>query len=232
MITICLSIFSSIIALISLFSSIRARKYQKNKDNNLLKPQLLLESQKKSIIDYIGINSDIEGQKKLERYNVLLNLINITEVKIIDLFVSINVVKNDTFKYLLDKALKEKENNFYSEIDAFGKIFYSWDKVFGMPEQTEKKVSILEGGKSFELELPGIFSALLLGAMYANRKNFKKNDFEIEFDINISYNHALTKKNKYVKIKETFPVRIVFVNTDILQGPYAIYDSFIFKQLW
>ena len=43
-----------------------------------------------------------------------------------------------------------------------------------MPETTNVQQSILEGGNSFEIELPGIFSALLLGAMYSYRMDFKK----------------------------------------------------------
>ncbi|CAC6063918.1 hypothetical protein [Staphylococcus aureus] len=119
---------------------------------------------------------------------------NNTDAKIIDLSVSVNVLKNETFYYLLDKALEEKDNNFYCETDKSGNIFYTWDKVFGMPETTNVQQSILEGGNSFEIELPGIFSALLLGAMYSYRMDFKKTNSVIEFEVDISYNHALTKK--------------------------------------
>jgi|SRR5699024_8187601 len=229
MVTVCLSIISVIISLISLSSSIRSRIYQKNKDNMLLKPQLFLESQKKQTTDYIGINWEIESYKKLKDYKVLLKLTNIADAKIIDLSVSVNVRKNDIFDYLLEKALEEKENNIYLEKDIFGNVHYSWDKIFGMPEKTEIKLPVLEGGELFELELPEIFSALLLGSMYSYRKGFKKTDSKIEFDINISYNHAFSKKNKYVKIEKIFPVNITFEN--MIQGPYIVYDSIIFEQL-
>lgn len=229
MITICLSIISIIIATISLISSINSRIYQKNKDNKLLRPQLLLESQRKQITDYIGIDYEVEGYKKLNEYSVYLKFFNNTDAKIIDLDVSLNVVKNKTFEFLLDKALEEKDNNFYSELDESGKISYSWDKVFGMTESTKTQHSILEGGNSFELELPVIFSGLLLGAMYSHRNGFKLTDSVIDFELNISYNHAFTKKNEYVNIRETVPVTITFDN--VIQGPFVVYNSFIFKQL-
>lgn len=229
MFSICLSVISIIIAIVSLVSSIRARIYQKTKDNKLLRPQLLLESQKKQTTDYIGIDFEIDGYEKLKDYNVLLKFFNNTDAKIIDLSVSVKVLRNETFFYLLDKALEEKDNNFYCETDEFGNIVYTWDKIFGMPETTNVQQSILEGGNSFEIELPGIFSALLLGAMYSYRMDFKKANSVIEFEVDISYNHALTKKNKYVKIKEIIPVTITFNN--MIQGPYVLYDSFIFKQL-
>ncbi|EWR08733.1 hypothetical protein Q132_02830, partial [Staphylococcus aureus M1124] len=44
MFSICLSVISIIIAIVSLISSIRSRIYQKTKDNKLLRPQLLLEA--------------------------------------------------------------------------------------------------------------------------------------------------------------------------------------------
>ncbi len=40
--------------------------------------------------------------------------------RIIDLSVSIDVRKNDTFDFLLSKALEEKENNFDIEKVMFG----------------------------------------------------------------------------------------------------------------
>ncbi|WP_204313812.1 hypothetical protein, partial [Raoultella planticola] len=86
----------------------------------LLRPQLFLESQNKQTVDYIGINLDIGGYEKLQEYDVLLTFINTTQVRIIDLSVSIDVRKNDTFDYLLSKALEEKENNFDIEKDMFG----------------------------------------------------------------------------------------------------------------
>ncbi|AIL59226.1 TPA: hypothetical protein L5Z22_002933 [Staphylococcus aureus] len=72
MFSICLSVISIIIAIVSLISSIRSRIYQKTKDNKLLRPQLLLEAQKKQATDYIGIDFEIEGYEKLKDYNVLL----------------------------------------------------------------------------------------------------------------------------------------------------------------
>ena len=77
MFSICLSVISIIIAIVSLISSIRSRIYQKTKDNKLLRPQLLLEAQKKQTTDYIGIDFEIEGYEKLKDYNVLLNFLHL-----------------------------------------------------------------------------------------------------------------------------------------------------------
>ncbi|MGT2398342.1 hypothetical protein ACVPOR_17005 [Staphylococcus aureus] len=54
MIASCISLGISIFALgISIYTVF----YQRKKDNNLLRPQLFLESQNKQTVDYIGINS-------------------------------------------------------------------------------------------------------------------------------------------------------------------------------
>ncbi|MGV1143075.1 hypothetical protein ACV56Z_00105 [Staphylococcus aureus] len=52
--------------------------------------------------------------------------------------------KNDTFDYLLSKALEEKENNFDIETNMFGNDTYGWDKVFGLEKQqrTKEKYSV------------------------------------------------------------------------------------------
>ncbi|HGH0792513.1 TPA: hypothetical protein ACJHHN_001773 [Staphylococcus pseudintermedius] len=229
MITVFLSIISIIISLISLISTICSRIYQKNKDNKLLKPQLFLESQKMQTVDYIGIDLEIDGYEKLKEYELLLKFTNIGETRIVDLAITLDVRKNDTFNYLLKKALEENNNNFYLEKDENGNLSYSWDRIFGMLEKTEKNLSVLESGNSFELQLPNIFSALLLGSMYSYRQGFNTTDSIIEFDMYISYKHALSKKNKYEKIKKTIPVNITLKN--MIQGPHVVYDSIIFEQL-
>ncbi|HFF1088172.1 TPA: hypothetical protein ACF9H5_002783 [Staphylococcus aureus] len=176
--------------------------YQRKKDNILLRPQLFLESQNKQTVDYIGIDWDIDGYEKLQEYDVLLKFINTTKVRITDLSVSIDVRKNDT---------------------------YGWDKVFGLEETTKEKISVLDGGDSFELRLPNIFSALLLGAMYINRNDFTESNFTIDFDIKILYNHDFANKGKYVCINETVSVNITYERA--LQGPWVVYDSITFDKL-
>ncbi|HCY5929552.1 TPA: hypothetical protein O1Z59_002646 [Staphylococcus aureus] len=222
----CISLGISIFALgISIYTVF----YQRKKDNNLLRPQLFLESQNKQTVDYIGINLDIGGYEKLQEYDVLLTFINTTQVRIIDLSVSIDVRKNDTFDYLLSKALEEKENNFDIEKDMFGNDTYGWDKVFGLEETTKEKISVLDGGDSFELRLPSIFSALLLGAMYLNRNDFTESNFTIDFDVKILYNHDFANKGKYVCINKTVSVNITYERA--IQGPWVVYDSIIFDKL-
>ncbi|WP_245339037.1 hypothetical protein [Staphylococcus sp. GDX8P65P] len=217
------------ISIFALGVSIYTVFYQRKKDNNLLRPQLFLESQNKQTIDYIGIDWDIEGYEKLQEYNVLLKFINTTKVRITDLSVSIDVRKNDTFEFLLSKALEEKENNFDIEKDMFGNDIYSWDKVFGLEETTKEKISVLDGGDSFELRLPSIFSALLLGAMYLNRNDFTESNFTIDFDIKILYNHDFANKGKYVYLNKTVSVNITYERA--IQGPWVVYDSITFDKL-
>ncbi|MGT2398323.1 hypothetical protein ACVPOR_16830 [Staphylococcus aureus] len=65
--------------------------FVRKKDNNLLRTSTFLESQNKQTVDYIGINLDIGGYEKLQEYDVLLTFINTTQVRIIDLSVSIDV---------------------------------------------------------------------------------------------------------------------------------------------
>ncbi|CAC8533630.1 TPA: hypothetical protein O0031_002241 [Staphylococcus aureus] len=195
----CISLGISIFALgISIYTVF----YQRKKDNNLLRPQLFLESQNKQTVDYIGINLDIGGYEKLQEYDVLLTFINTTQVRIIDLSVSIDVRKNDT---------------------------YGWDKVFGLEETTKEKISVLDGGDSFELRLPSIFSALLLGAMYLNRNDFTESNFTIDFDVKILYNHDFANKGKYVCVNKTVSVNITYERA--IQGPWVVYDSIIFDKL-
>lgn len=227
--TIIISVGSLVISIFSLINSLVTRNYQKKKDSKILKPQLFLESQKKQTTDYIDIDWEIDGYEKLQEYAVFLKFINITDVKIVDLSISVDVRKDDTFDYLLQKALEETENNFYLEKDESGNDSYSWDKVLGLVEKTEERLSVLEGGGSFDLYLPSIFSALLLGSMYSNRKGFKKSDSKIEFDINISYKHGFSKKDEYVEIKKTFAVNITYEH--MIQGPHVVYDSIVFEQL-
>ncbi|KAF3301358.1 hypothetical protein FPV21_03480 [Carnobacterium sp. PL12RED10] len=220
---------SFVISIIALGVSIYNVFYQRKKDNNLLKPQLFLESQNKQTLDYIGIDLDIGSYEKLQEYDVLLKFINTTQVRIIDLSVSIDVRKNDTFYFLLSKALEEKENNFDIEKDMFGNDIYGWDKVLGLQETTKEKISVLDGGDSFELKLPNIFAALLLGAMYLNRNGFKESNFTIDFDIKILYNHDFVNKDKYVCVDKTVSVNITYERA--IQGPWVIYDSIIFDKL-
>ncbi|ELD8129097.1 hypothetical protein QJJ96_002362, partial [Staphylococcus pseudintermedius] len=123
-------------------------------------------------VDYIGIDWEIDGYEKLKEYELLLKFTNIGETRIVDLAITLDVRKNDTFNYLLKKALEENNNNFYLEKDENGNLSYSWDRIFGMLEKTEKNLSVLESGNSFELQLPNIFSALLLGSMYSYRQGF------------------------------------------------------------
>lgn len=227
--TIIISVGSLVISIFSLINSMVTRNYQTKKDSKILKPQLFLESQKKQTTDYIGIDWEIDGYEKLQEYAVFLKFINITDVKIVDLSISVDVRKDDTFDYLVQKALEETENNFDLEKDESGNNTYGWDKVLGLVEKTEERLSVLEGGDSFDLYLPSIFSALLLGSMYSYRKGFKKSDSKIEFDINISYKHGFSEKDEYVKIKKTFAVNITYEH--IIQGPYVVYDSIVFEQL-
>lgn len=220
---------SFVMSIIALGVSIYNVFYQRKKDNNLLRPQLFLESQNKQTTDYIGIDSDIESYEKLQEYDVLLKFINTTQVRIIDLSVSIDVRKNDTFDLLLSKALEEKENNFDIEKDIFGNDIYGLDKVFGLEETTREKISVLDGGDSFELRLPSIFAALLLGAMYLKRNGFKESNFTIDFDIKILYNHDFVNKDKYVCVDKTVSVNIT--DERERQGPRVVYDSIIFDKL-
>lgn len=217
------------ISILALGVSIYTVFYQRKKDNNLLRPQLFLESQNKQTVDYIGIDRDIEGYEKLQEYDVLLKFINTTKVRITDLSVSIDVRKNDTFEFLLSKALEEKENNFDIEKDTFGNDTYGWDKVFVLQETTKEKISVLDGGDSFELRLPNIFAALLLGAMYLNRNGFKESNFTIDFDIKILYNHDFVNKDKCVRLDKTVSVNITYERA--IQGPWVVYDSITFDKL-
>ncbi|MGU3219040.1 hypothetical protein ACVXZ0_18305 [Staphylococcus aureus] len=86
--------------------------FYQRKNRESFKTSTFLESQNKQTVDYIGINLDIGGYEKLQEYDVLLTFINTTQVRIIDLSVSIDVRKNDTFDYLLSKALEEKRKQF------------------------------------------------------------------------------------------------------------------------
>ncbi|UXU63324.1 hypothetical protein [Staphylococcus agnetis] len=220
---------SLLISIISLSVSLYTVFYQKKKDNNLLKPQLYLEPQKKLTVDYIGTGLNIGSYEKLQEYDVLLKFINTSQAKIVDLSVSIDVQRNENFQFLLNKALEEKENNFEIEKDIYGNDTYGWDKLFGLDETTKEEIAVLDGGDSFELKLPSIFAALLLGSMYLNRNEFKKSDFTIDFDIKILYTHAFSNKNKYVGINKTIPVNITYERA--IQGPRVVYDSIIFDKL-
>lgn len=219
---------SLVISVISLVSSIRTKKYQKKKDDKLLKPQLFLESKRKQTVDYIGIDWEFDDHyEKFKEYGISMIFTNITDAKILDLFISIDVKKTETFDFLLSSSLEEKEGHIYLEKDIDDNDIYTWEKVFGVSEKKERKIDILNGGESFEIDLPAIYIALLMGAMFSYREGINQSDSEIEFDINISYKHVFS--DEYIKIKKPLIVNITYENA--IQGPYIVYDSIIFNQL-
>ncbi|MBQ5153295.1 hypothetical protein D6861_010405 [Macrococcoides caseolyticum] len=216
-----IAVCSFLVSLFSVYSSQKTKRYQKELDDKILKPQLFMKSIEKQILDYeITFNQNDHSDIFFD-YIINLDFFNLTDAKILDLVVSLEIQENNTCSYFIKKSLEENKYIFDDNGD------YSWNRIFPLSKRIEEKKDIFYG-EELKISLPSIFTAVLCGYMYVNRNENIKLDVLIPFNLNISYKHAFS--NKYIKIKKSFNIKVEYLNP-ILQGPYILCDSIIFKKL-
>lgn len=216
-----IAVCSFLVSLFSVYSSQKTKKYQKELDNKILKPQLFMKSVQKQIFDYEIICNPNDHSDIFKDYIIDLYFLNVTDAKLLDLVVSIEVQENNVFSYLLKKSLEE--NNYIFDDNGH----YSWNEIFPLSKRIEEKKDIFYGDE-LQVSLPSIFTAVLCGYMYLHRNEDVSTDVLIPFKLNISYKHAFS--NNYIKIQKIFKVKIKYSNST-LQGPLILCDSIIFKKL-
>lgn len=223
--------WSAIAALTSSVTSVLTYTYTRKKDFMFLIPRLIQHDFNYTVPfqskddDYSELSYDLYNSDTLH-----LTLSNVSPTKIFNLDIDVEVIKNDSYKKLINYTNEGKTRYFKLEQDISGKWNYGFRGVFGVTFKSNMHQNIFNSEQEINVTLPSCIWMLIEGYnIYMSEvveevkpdvetgkgmeKVKNKSIMPLKLKANISYTHSLTKKD-------------VNFNTDIiLNFKYSIWGN-------